>query len=107
MQAVLGVALDDLVESFGLPVPTHAKIDVDGYELDVLQGAQRSLTRREWRSIIVELDRDDTERNEAIISLLSDCGFGTGRRHERVPSRRYPDPKARPDVYWTFAREDA
>ena len=106
-QRVLGIRLDDLVEHFGLPVPTHAKIDVDGYELDVLQGAERTLERREWQSIIIELDREDTERNGAVVSLLTDIGFGPGRRHERMPSRRYPDPDARPDVYWTFSRAAA
>ncbi len=52
--SILGVRLDDLVEHFGLPAPTHAKIDTDGYELDVLGGAERMLDRPEWRSIIID-----------------------------------------------------
>ena len=101
---VVGVRLDDLVERFGLPAPTHAKIDTDGYELEVLRGAERTLTRPEWRSIIVEFDRGETPRNQAIKTLLVDAGFDAGHQHERLASPSFPHPEGRPDVYWTFAR---
>jgi FkbM family methyltransferase len=100
----LGVRLDDLVERFGLPVPTHAKIDTDGYELEVLRGAEQTLLRPEWRSIIVELDKDETSRNRRIAKLLADAGFGVCRRHDRAPTPGFPRPEGRPDVYWTFER---
>jgi FkbM family methyltransferase len=102
--AVLGASIDDLVERFGFPAPTHAKIDVDGYELEVLRGAARTLARPEWRSIMIELDPVESPRNRAIRHVLAAAGFDGGTRHERVASRRYPDPDARPDVYWTFRR---
>jgi FkbM family methyltransferase len=101
---ILGVRLDDLVEQFGLAVPTHAKIDTDGYELDVLRGAKRTLARRELQSIIIELDRGETKRNRQIKKLLAGCGFDTGREHARRPSPNFPHPHGRPDVYWTFTR---
>jgi FkbM family methyltransferase len=104
---ILGIRLDDLVERIGLPVPTHAKIDTDGYELDVLQGAERTLARPEWRSIIVELDRGETNRNREIKKLLANVGFDTGRRHERLPTPNFPQPEGRPDIYWTFTRPSA
>ena len=103
-EQVIGVRLDDLVEAFGLPVPTHAKIDVDGGELEVLRGATRTLARSEWRSIIVELDPEETDRNREIKTLLAEAGFDSGRRHDRESSRRWPDPSRRKDVYWTFTR---
>jgi FkbM family methyltransferase len=95
-QTILATRLDDLVERFGLPVPTHAKLDVDGAELDVLRGAQRTLACAEWRSLIVELDPQETDRNNAVKTLLAGHGFGPGFRHER-------DREA-PDVYWSFTR---
>ena len=97
---VVGVRLDDLVEQFGLPVPTHAKIDVDGGELEVLRGAARTLRRPEWRSILIELERGgDTEQNRAAKALLAEAGFGSRHRHSR-----YPVPNERKDRYWTFTR---
>lgn len=106
-KTIVGVRLDDLVERFGLPVPSHAKIDVDGCELEVLRGAERTLACPEWRSIMVELDREDTRRNREVMSLLAERGFGAGHRHAHVPSRRYPRPYERSDVYWSFRREAA
>ena len=104
---VLGIRLDDLVEKLGGPVPTHAKVDVDGYEADVLLGAERTLARPEWRSIMVELDRKESQRNQEIRNLLATTGFGSGVRIERTPTRRYPHPERRPDVYWNFTRRAA
>jgi FkbM family methyltransferase len=104
-ETIIGIRLDDLVQRFGLPVPTHAKIDTDGYEVDVLVGAERTLVRDEWRSIIIELDRDDTSRNKQIRTILADAGFGVARQHSRLPSPAFPDPDSRPDVYWTFSRD--
>jgi FkbM family methyltransferase len=101
---VVGIRLDDFVEKLGGPVPTHAKIDVDGYEADVLLGAERTLARPEWRSIMVELDRKESQRNQEIRNLLATTGFGSGVRIERTPTRRYPHPEQRPDVYWNFTR---
>jgi hypothetical protein len=102
---IVGIPLDELVERFGLPVPNHAKIDTDGYELEVLAGAERTLARKEWESIHVELDREETGRNEQIRRVLADAGFHNQRRHERRPTSAFPDPDSRPDVYWTFSRD--
>lgn len=105
-ETIVGVRLDDLVERFHLPAPTHAKIDVDGYELEVLRGAERTLGRREWQSIIIELDQRETDQNRAIKALLADAGFDAGRRLERPPSQRHPHPEEYPVAYWTFTRAE-
>ena len=40
---LLGITLDTLVYSFGVDIPDYIKIDVDGNELLILQGAKRLL----------------------------------------------------------------
>lgn len=54
-QPVMMFRLDDLVEQFGLPLPNHVKLDVDGGELAVLDGAARTLAAPSLRSMLVEV----------------------------------------------------
>jgi FkbM family methyltransferase len=100
----IGIRLDDAIERLGVPGPTHAKIDTDGHEVEVLRGARQALADPGWRSLIVELDRKETDRNREIRGLLADAGFDQGVLQERRASKRYPDPAKRPDVYWVFTR---
>jgi FkbM family methyltransferase len=54
-QPVMTFRLDDLVETFHLPLPNHVKLDVDGGELDVLEGAARTLASPALRSLLIEV----------------------------------------------------
>src|SRR3989338_2531024 len=42
-QTVLAYSLDDLISEFNLPVPQHIKLDIDGQEWRVLEGAKTTL----------------------------------------------------------------
>jgi FkbM family methyltransferase len=72
-QHVLSFRIDDLLGQFPLPAPDHLKIDVDGLEAKVLEGARRTLAGSSVRSIIVEL-REDRNGHE-IADLLAGFGF--------------------------------
>ena len=54
-QPVMAYRLDDFIEQFDLPVPNHIKLDVDGGELDVLDGASRTLSCPTLQSMLVEV----------------------------------------------------
>ena len=71
--------LDDVVERFGLPLPTHLKLDVDGGELGVLAGPERVLGAERLRSAMVELDHD---RADAIAERLRRLGLEQVERWE-------------------------
>lgn len=77
-QPVLTYRLDDLVALLGLPAPTHLKLDVDGGELAVLDGAARTLASPCLRSMLLEVS---TELSEAVTHVLETHGF---RLHSRV-----------------------
>jgi hypothetical protein len=54
-QPVMMFRLDDLIERFALPLPNHIKLDVDGGELAVLDGASRTLGSPTLRSVLIEV----------------------------------------------------
>ena len=53
-QPVMTYRLDEVIQAFDLPRPNHLKIDVDGAELGVLQGAPATLRDPGLRSVMIE-----------------------------------------------------
>jgi FkbM family methyltransferase len=81
-QPVLVFRLDQLVKQFGLAEPDHLKIDVDGAELAVLQGATGLLGQPSLKTLLIELsERDD----EAVEELLFAHGLRRAQTFRRGP----------------------
>ena len=80
-QKVLSYRIDDLIEQFKIPGPTHIKIDVDGIEKAVLEGANKTLSNLSLRSIVVELEEGQGQRE--ITELLLGKGFKLDSEHKR------------------------
>lgn len=74
--------LDELVEMLELPQPNLLKLDVDGPELEVLIGADRTLSQLVLRSVLVELD-DRSEASRQVVAILQSKGFEVRSRHVR------------------------
>ena len=83
IQLMLSYRIDDLVTQFGLRKPNLIKLDVDGHELQVLQGAQQILASPELRSVLVEVDYDQGERRDSILNMLQKYGFKLGPEYGR------------------------
>jgi len=71
--------LDKDIEERGLPAPTFVKIDVEGFELDVLRGATQTLARVR-PSLFIEIHGETLagkQRNAAaVVRFLSEAGYG-------------------------------
>lgn len=73
-QQILSYRLDDLVGLFGFKKPNHIKLDVDGIEYNILNGAKTILASNDLRSLLVEVEpsQDVTKK---IVQLLKEYGF--------------------------------
>jgi FkbM family methyltransferase len=71
-QWVKTVTLDELHFDCGLPLPTHLKIDVDGLELRVLEGATRILGSGSIRSCAIEVNDDHGPK---VLDLMARHGY--------------------------------
>jgi FkbM family methyltransferase len=66
--------LDTLVETKKLPIPDYIKIDVDGFEHKVIEGARKTLENKKIKSIILEINPNLPE-HLATVELLKQLGF--------------------------------
>ncbi|HVK55316.1 MAG TPA: FkbM family methyltransferase [Burkholderiales bacterium] len=78
--STVGVSIDDLIETFKLSPPNHIKIDVDGIEHLVLQGATSTLKNMAVKSILIELNESFQEQYQACTHILQAAGFKESHR---------------------------
>tara|TARA_B100000315_G_scaffold174893_1_gene163393 strand:+ start:9636 stop:10508 length:873 start_codon:yes stop_codon:yes gene_type:complete len=83
-QGVFGVSLDDLCMIWGFPQPNYIKIDVDGIEMKVISGARKVLKNPNTKSVLIELRKNDFQRNQDAILFFKDCGFKIEKISDRV-----------------------
>lgn len=85
-QGTIGYAIDDFIRAFDPPFPNHLKIDVDGIEGPILQGAPATLRDPRLRSIMAELSLTDAAESKRAQALLAGAGFTLSHTGERQES---------------------
>jgi len=77
----ISMSLDELYALYpNLDKPNLMKIDVDGNESAILEGASRLLDNNQLVSILCEVNPNSPSRNEKVASILSSYGFGLERQ---------------------------
>jgi len=74
-QGMMGCDIDSLVRDFGVAIPNHVKIDVDGIELPIVRGATQMLAHPEVKSVSIELIETDAAQVEEVTELLARAGL--------------------------------
>lgn len=70
------VALDDALQ--GLPTPRMIKIDVEGFEADVLAGSRATLAKSELQAVVMELNGSGAQyghHDQALRDAMASHGF--------------------------------
>lgn len=72
---MIGFSMDDFINQFHPLFPNHLKLDVDGLEWAILQGARNTLRDPRLRSLMVELTLSDKNERDMAVMLLEGSGF--------------------------------
>lgn len=100
-QWLKGVSLDKLHFTYNLPAPTHIKIDIDGYEVQAIKGAEQLIASQQVHSFGIEINSEDNFRE--IKSLLENQNYIELTKQIHYPN--VPEHKHFPADY-VFIRED-
>lgn len=88
----LGFSLDFLIQSGALAEPPNMiKIDVDGIEHLILEGARQTLKLPECKTVLIEVSREFKEQATSIHTILTESGFS---QVDQNPLLHHPDQAA-------------
>jgi len=69
-QGCVSARLDDLVAERVVPEPDHIKIDVDGFEPNVVAGAENVIRGNKLRSLLIEINQNLPDHMEMVEQLV-------------------------------------
>ncbi len=72
---LLGISINQLLDTNVLEIPDYIKIDVDGIELLILQGSEKYLKNQKIKSISIELNEGREEEFKQTLELMEESGF--------------------------------
>lgn len=72
-QSAIAIRGDDLISNFEIPAPNYLKIDVDGHELEVLEGLSNVIKSQSLKSVVIEIS--EKVSNGRIEKFLLDSKF--------------------------------
>lgn len=74
-QGMIGFSIDNFISKFSPEFPNHIKIDVDGIEPEIIQGAQEVLRDKRLKSLSVELNMDLPDMVKKVVTSIESCGM--------------------------------
>ena len=74
-QGMIGISIDEFIEMFSPAFPNHIKIDVDGIEDKIIEGASNTLSDSRIKSVLVELDTNDIDYCQRVTKILEKAGL--------------------------------
>jgi hypothetical protein len=81
-QGMVGFTIDNFVRQFQPPFPTRLKLDVDGLEWQILQGAAETFRDPRVQSVMAELPISDEAERDRAVEWMFNAGFDLVSRGE-------------------------
>lgn len=79
--SIFGTKIDYLISNSILKVPDYIKIDVDGTEDVILDGARETLKNKKIKSILVEVNENFLSQKTNVVKFLNEAGFHLKYKH--------------------------
>jgi FkbM family methyltransferase len=95
-QGSTSIVLDEVIAANQFPQPNHIKVDVDGFEWKVVEGARKTLSSPELKTVLIETDNKIPE-SVAIMDIMSSLGWKYSfdqmrlNQHEAMSEQRVRD----------------
>jgi len=88
-QGMIGISIDELQNTWGLETPNHIKIDVDGIEGLIIDGASETLKKPQLKTVLIEITHIKGEENHnEIIDAILKSGFILESKGRMVESEK-------------------
>jgi FkbM family methyltransferase len=73
-QGIISFSLDKFIETYSPEFPNHIKIDVDGLESKIIEGAQKALSDGRLKSLLIEIN-EALEEDMKLVEDIKKLGF--------------------------------
>ena len=73
--STFGMSLDELINEFNINIPKYIKIDVDGIEHLILDGARDLLSNNKLKSVLVEINENFIDQTQKVNEIMKNAGF--------------------------------
>ena len=82
---IYGTSIDNLIEAKILKCPNYIKLDVDGIEHKILDGAKKTLMNNDLKSILVEVNENFLDQHKDIIRIMKENNFKLVSKNQNTP----------------------
>lgn len=88
-QGMVGISIDELQKTWGLKTPNHIKIDVDGIEGLIIEGAVETLKSPKLKTVLIEITHiKGTDDCSSIINTFLNSGFVLAAKGGKTESEK-------------------
>ncbi|MCK5630880.1 MAG: FkbM family methyltransferase [Nanoarchaeota archaeon] len=89
-QGMIGISIDELQNTWGLETPNHIKIDVDGIEGLIIDGASETLKKPQLKTILIEIThiKEEEKKHNEIIDTILKSGFILKAKGKMIESEK-------------------
>ena len=81
---IYGTSIDNLIEAKILKCPNYIKLDVDGIEHKILDGAKKTLMNNDLKSILVEVNENFLDQHKDIIRIMIENNFKLVSKNQNI-----------------------